>query len=86
LIYATWPGKQRKRPRGIKNGEEEKKPPEVGEGVEEGKRTDKELVERTDKELVERNWMKESKVRTEMRGKGTRKCRQIRAKVIHMLR
>jgi hypothetical protein len=38
LIYATWPGKQRKRPRGIKNGEEEMKPPEAGEEVEEGKR------------------------------------------------
>jgi hypothetical protein len=36
LKYATWPGKQRKRPRGIKNGEEETKPPEGGEGVEEG--------------------------------------------------
>jgi hypothetical protein len=38
LIYATWPGKQRKRPRGIKNGEEEKNPPEAGEEVEEVKK------------------------------------------------
>jgi hypothetical protein len=38
LKYATWPGKQRKRPHGIKNEEEEKKPPEVGKGVDEGKK------------------------------------------------
>jgi hypothetical protein len=37
LIYATWPGKQRKRPRGIKNGEEEK-PPEASGEVEKEKR------------------------------------------------
>jgi hypothetical protein len=40
----------------------------------------------TDKELEKRNWMKESKVGTEMRGKKTRKWRQKRAKVIHALR
>jgi hypothetical protein len=38
LKYATWPGKQTKRPHDIKSGEEEKKLPEVSEEVEEGKK------------------------------------------------
>jgi hypothetical protein len=37
LKYVTWPGKQRKRPHDIKHGEREKKQPEEGEEVEEGK-------------------------------------------------